>query len=185
MQAQLRRRLVASRPIIGLLALALLIGLLVYFNMTGDQADRPASESPKPGVRQQGKVRPPDVGQEVPGPPTRDEQYRQLVVGTWEDEYKGKRTLTIREDGTATMVVELAGLTAALYAPRLQFEMSWSIKDGHLKKQTTGGEPAEKVKLILKMMGDRVNEQILELTEDRLLLLDEDGKTKYDWRRVQ
>jgi hypothetical protein len=33
------------------------------------------------------------------------------------------------------------------------------------------------------MMGDRVDEPILELTEDRLVLLDKDGKTKYNWRR--
>jgi hypothetical protein len=56
---------------------------------------------------------------------------------------------------------------------------------GHLKKQTIGGEPAGKVQAILKIMGDRVDEPILELTQDRLLLLDKDGKTKYDWRRVR
>jgi hypothetical protein len=33
------------------------------------------------------------------------------------------------------------------------------------------------------MMGDRVDQPILELTADQLLLLDQDGKTKYDWRR--
>jgi hypothetical protein len=39
------------------------------------------------------------------------------------------------------------------------------------------------VNMILKMMGDRVDEPILELTRDRLLLLDKDGETRYDWRR--
>ena len=38
--------------------------------------------------------------------------------------------------------------------------------------------------MILKTMGDRVDEPILELTEKRLLLLDVDGRTRYDWRRV-
>jgi len=33
--------------------------------------------------------------------------------------------------------------------------------------------------------GDHVDEPNLELTEDRLLLLDKDGKTKYDWRRTK
>jgi len=33
------------------------------------------------------------------------------------------------------------------------------------------------------LLGDQVDEPILELTEHRLLLLDRDGKTKYDWRR--
>jgi hypothetical protein len=39
--------------------------------------------------------------------------------------------------------------------------------------------------MILKTMGDRVDEPILELSEDRLLLVDQDGKTRYDWRRVK
>jgi len=112
-------------------------------------------------------------------------EFRKLVVGAWQDEYQGKRTLTLREDGTGTMVVELSGLKAALVARRLTFNMEWSVADGRLKKHSLGGEPAAQVSLILKTMGDTVDEPILELTEDRLLLLDGDGMTKYDWRRVQ
>lgn len=114
----------------------------------------------------------------------RDERYRRLVLGTWQDHYQGKRTMTVREDGTALMVVELSGLKAGLFASRLEFDMLWSIRDGHLHKRTIGGRPSGRVKLILSTMGDRVNEPILELTKDRLLLLDADGKTQYDWRRV-
>jgi hypothetical protein len=115
----------------------------------------------------------------------RDAEFRRLVVGTWEDDYQGKRTMTVREDGTATMVVELTGLKASLFASRLEFQMTWTIQEGRLQKRTTGGEPAAKVGLILKTMGDRVDEPILELTEDRLILLDEDGKTRYRWQRVR
>jgi hypothetical protein len=93
--------------------------------------------------------------------------------------------MTVRPDGTATMIVQLRGWKAALYATRLRFEMTWSIEQGRLKKHTTGGEPPGKVKTILRMMGDRVDERILELTADRLLLLDQDGKRQYDWRRVK
>jgi hypothetical protein len=113
-----------------------------------------------------------------------DARYRKLVLGTWEDEYQGKRTMTLNKDGTGTMVVELSGWRAALAASRLKFNMKWSVESGHLKKQTISGEPETQVKMILKTMGDCVDEPILELTEDRLLLLDQDGKTKYDWRRV-
>ena len=35
------------------------------------------------------------------------------------------------------------------------------------------------------MLGDTVDEQILRLDKDRLILLDKNGKTKYEWRRVQ
>lgn len=93
--------------------------------------------------------------------------------------------MTLKDDGTGTMVVELSGWRAALSASQLTFNMKWSVEGGHLKKQTVGGEPETQVKMILKTMGDRVDEPILELTDDRLLLLDQDGKTKYDWRRVK
>ncbi len=115
---------------------------------------------------------------------TGDARLRHLVLGTWGDEYQGKRTMTLRPDGTGTMVVELEGIKAMMYASRLRFDMVWAVENGRLKKRTVGGEPAGRVRLILKMMGDRVDEPILELTEERLLLLDADGKTKYDWRRV-
>ncbi len=116
-------------------------------------------------------------------PSDQDARYRQLVVGIWEDDYQGHRTMTLNEDGTATMVVELSGMKATLFAARLEFNMQWSLEDGRLKKRTLGGKPEGRVNMILKMMGDRVDEPILELTEDRLLLLDKDGETQYDWRR--
>jgi hypothetical protein len=124
-------------------------------------------------------------GEDEAAPDPRDAEYQRLILGTWQDDYQGKRTMTMREDGTGLMVVELSGLKAKLYASRLEFDMEWSIAEGRLKKETVGGRPSGKVKLILKMMGNRVNEPILELTEKRLLLLDADGKTKYDWRRVK
>jgi hypothetical protein len=113
-----------------------------------------------------------------------DPALRQRIIGTWEDDYQGRRTMFVREDGTATMVVELTGLKAALYARRLQFEMIWSISNARLRKQTVGGQPAGKVQTILRLMGDRVDEQIVELTNDRLVLLDQNGKRKYEWRRA-
>jgi hypothetical protein len=112
-----------------------------------------------------------------------DERLSRQLVGTWEDDYQGKRTMTLRADGKGTMLVELSGMRARLFAARLTFEMEWSVEQGRLKKRTTGGQPAVAVQLILKAMGDRVAEPILELSDERLLLQDQDGKTKYDWRR--
>jgi hypothetical protein len=117
-------------------------------------------------------------------PTARDDRFRRLVVGTWQDNYQGKRTMTLAADGTGRMVVELTGLKSRLFAPRLEFDMVWSLENGRLKKRTIKGTPATQVQLILKAMGDRVDEAILELTDQRLLLLDGNGKTKYDWRRV-
>ena len=113
-----------------------------------------------------------------------DDRKQQLAVGTWEDDYQGHRTMTLNPDGTGTMMVELDGMKATLFAPRLRFDMEWSVDGERLRMQTIGGEPAVQVQLILKTMGDRVVQNILDLTEDRLRLLDADGQTEYDWRRV-
>jgi len=121
---------------------------------------------------------PPEPSAELKG----DALLRKMVLGVWQDEYKGKRTMTLLEDGTGTMHVELSGFNAIL-GSHMRFDMEWSIEEGRLKKRTIGGEPSGRVNLILKTMGDRVDEPILELTEQRLLLLDKDGETKYDWRR--
>lgn len=115
---------------------------------------------------------------------TQDDRHRRLLIGVWEDDYQGHRTMVLQEDGTGTMVVELSGLKASLFAPRMRFDMVWSVEGGRLKKRTLGGEPETQVQMILKTMGDRVDEPIVELTEERLILLDRDGKTKYEWRRV-
>lgn len=113
-----------------------------------------------------------------------EEKRRRLLTGVWQDDYQGKRRMTLNEDGTGTMVVELTGVKATLFASRLQFEMQWSLNGDMLVKKTVGGEPARKVDLILKMMGDTAEDRILEITDERLMLLDKDGQTEYDWRRV-
>jgi len=113
-----------------------------------------------------------------------DDELRRAIVGTWEDDHQGHRTLVLREDGTGTMVVELSGLKAQLFASRLEFVMQWSVSGGRFQERCVGGQPATQVNLILKSVGDRADQPILELTGERLLLLDKDGTTRYDWRRM-
>jgi hypothetical protein len=116
--------------------------------------------------------------------PPSDERCRELLVGTWTDEYQGQRTMIVRPDGTATMIVELEGLSATLYADRMTFEEKWSVDGGHFKLIAIGGEPEVRANLILATMGNTSDLKILDLTRDRMLILDADGVTKYDWRRV-
>lgn len=112
-----------------------------------------------------------------------DERYKQLILGEWEDDYRGKRYLTIREGGTATMIVEPAGIGKMLVAPQLNFDVEWSLEDGHLSLKTLGGEPKAKVDMVLRIYGNQVRQPIQELSAETLTLLDEDGTTVYHWRR--
>jgi hypothetical protein len=116
-------------------------------------------------------------------PHSTDDRQRQAMLGKWEDEYRGKRHLTVRDDGTATMVVEPDGIGKRLFAPELTFDIEWSLADGCATMTMIRGEPKSKVQLILKLYGREAEYKILELTGERMLLLDPDGKTRYDWRR--
>lgn len=114
-----------------------------------------------------------------------DRELREEIVGVWQDFYQGKRTMTLRADGSATMLVELSGWKARMFTRLLRLEMTWQIEGGKLHRRTVGGEPADKVEFVNRRVGDRCAEPILQLTEDRLVLLDQDGKQQYDWRRVK
>jgi hypothetical protein len=112
-----------------------------------------------------------------------DERCRALIVGEWQDEYQGKRHLTVRDDGTATMVVEPDGIGKRLFAAKLTFEIQWTLADGRVTLTMLDGEPKSKVQLILKLYGQEAEYKILEFNEKQMLLLDPDGTTRYDWQR--
>jgi hypothetical protein len=112
-----------------------------------------------------------------------DQRFERAIVGKWEDDYRGKRHLTVNDDGTGKMVVEPDGLGRALFADRLSFDIEWSISEGRVTMRMLGGEPESKVNLILKLHGREAEYKILNLDDGQMLLLDSDGKTQYDWRR--
>jgi hypothetical protein len=127
----------------------------------------------------------PATSKDATTPETEADKTRRKLLGVWQDDYEGKRTMTLNPDGTGTMLVELSGVQAFLVASKLRFDMKWSLDGTKLTKKSVGGEPADKVNLILKTMGNSAEDTLLELTDDRLMLLDKNGKTKYDWKRVK
>ncbi len=114
-----------------------------------------------------------------------DAAFRELMLGTWEDDYKGHRILTLNSDGTGIMVVELDGFAAALFAEKLTFQEEWEVADGKVTMKATGGEPAGKVRLVLSLHGDSSTQRIVEVTDDRMILVEEPSGTRFEWRRVQ
>lgn len=111
-------------------------------------------------------------------------EMQQQVVGEWTGFYQGPRLLTVRQDGTATMTAEPEGVAAFLLAPRLIFEVQWTIQGEQLEFETISGVPADKVAVVVKMYGRKRSHRILSLQSDRLELMDEDGTTKYIWTRL-
>jgi hypothetical protein len=114
-----------------------------------------------------------------------DDGYRRAVLGVWQDDYQGARTLVVRPDGTATMTIEFDGWKARMFTPRLRIETIWHIENGQFERQTVGGQPADKVEFVKRRVGDRASDRIVEVTGERMVLVDQDGETRYDWRRVK
>ncbi len=165
--------------------LALLAGLgLVAFGAAATWLAAGRGAAPAPKVVPPAFVRPAvRVPSAAPRPDAGDEDHR--IFGTWQDDYRGRRTMTLRNDGTATMICELEGLNARLFTPVLSFDLRWQLEDDVMTRVIVDGEPADKVQFVINLMGARADEKLLALTDTELRLLDADGKTEYHWTRVQ
>lgn len=117
-------------------------------------------------------------------PATRKEQI-ELLLGKWTQQRTGTRNLTVREDGTATMIVILDSPYNYVFGDKITLYIDWTLKDGRLIFKTNGGKPATQIKVLTKMFGSERDQPILELTSQRLLLKDGDeGEPNHDWKRV-
>jgi hypothetical protein len=106
------------------------------------------------------------------------------LEGQWDGFYQGKRRMTVRSDGTCTMTAEPEGIAATLLAAKLTFEIRWKISGEHMEFETISGEPLSKVKIVLRMYGSQRSHKILKIAANELVLLDEDGVTRYEWHRM-
>ena len=116
---------------------------------------------------------------------SQDELRQQAMQGVWEDNYKGRRILTLKDDGTGVMIVEPEGLAAFTYAPKLTFQERWSVGDGTVRMDATGGQPAFAVQMILKLYGSSATFRIEDVTGGRMVLIDLADGTRFEWRRVE
>lgn len=114
-----------------------------------------------------------------------DDSYRKRIVGSWEMDRDGKRLLTVDADGTAKMDVEIEGSWSFLFGSKLNFDIEWTIEDGHLTMKTIGGEPQAKVDLLTSMYGKERVQQITVLDDTTLRLPDDepDGED-HIWTRI-
>jgi len=110
---------------------------------------------------------------------------KKQVLGIWEQFNQGRRVLTVREDGTATMKVKLEGAWSYVVGENLEFEINWNIEGSRLLFHTTGGKPEGSLKLITSMYGTERNHQIEKLTDDEMILVDEKDKSRDHWKRIE
>lgn len=110
---------------------------------------------------------------------------RAQLVGAWEDDHMGRRVMTLRPDGTGTMLVELKGPAKLLIGPRLLFTLTWSVDERTLSLQMTGDEPAKKVAMITRRYGDKAEQHIEEIDGQWLYVHDLDDGDEFAFRRLE
>lgn len=111
-----------------------------------------------------------------------ESSIRERLIGTWHDNYRAKRTLTIRPDGTATMICELHGMHR-LFATQLLFEQEWSLEGDQLTLHTLRGEPQKKIDFVVKLKGDVARQRVLEATDSLLRVYDTGEDAEFRWER--
>ena len=113
-----------------------------------------------------------------------DDDLRKSILGNWERHSYGKRVLTVKDDGTATMVVTPDGLWSFVIGERVEIEIEWNIENGRVIFDSVRGTPESSFNTITKLFGKHRDRRIVELNDERLVLLnDEDNRS--EWKRVK
>jgi len=113
------------------------------------------------------------------------DSHRKRIIGTWLQHNDEERTITVREDGTASIIAELSDYRQYIVGKKLEFDVEWTLEDGTLTFITTGGRPEESIKYITAIYGKSKQYVILEFGEDKLLLKKADAdENEPDWTRI-
>ena len=159
--------------------------LMLWPSTSSDEQPRPRTLPLPPKAEIQNTAA--TVGDSQPGDSKAktDADYARMIVGEWEQKNKGERSLTIREDGTAMMVVKLDSYYAFIFGSKIEADIDWTIEKGEITFAMTGGRPATAVDLVKSSIGEKITQRIIEATEDRFVLADiKDGKPDPPWTRV-
>lgn len=114
-----------------------------------------------------------------------DEERSVMVAGIWETNRDGRRVLTVLEDGTATMDVTVEGAFAFVVGSKMKFNINWLIADGSLDFEMVDGEPESSVSAVISLYGKRRVQKILEFSQEKFVLKDNDGESDHVWTRVK
>ena len=107
----------------------------------------------------------------------------QRLVGSWRDSFCGQRTLTLKADGTATMLLELDFAGRLLYGKRLTFDMRWTVNESILTFEILTGSPLDAARSAMKVWGEKFEYRVVQLDDEQLQAWTSDDSTLYKLRR--
>ncbi|MBS0204263.1 MAG: hypothetical protein JSS49_15275 [Planctomycetes bacterium] len=116
--------------------------------------------------------------------PKLSEVDRSQLLGRWQDQFYGKRILTLNDDGTARMELELDFAGRLLYGKRLDFDMKWSLDGARVFIDIVDGKPTRQAKSLMDTWGSRY-EYLLDCVENHQVEMRAwDGSTNHVLRRL-
>ena len=113
-----------------------------------------------------------------------DASLKKLLLGSWEREYHGSWIMNIQDLGKGTLVIKPTGLWGTLIGEKVHVNLDWSVNDGRTELVSVSGEPKTAFAAAKLIFGDRRIRKIKELTEARLVLLDEEDNSEAEWTRT-
>lgn len=116
--------------------------------------------------------------------PKLTEVDRSQLLGRWQDQFYGKRILTLKDDGTARMELELDFAGRLLYGKRLEFDLKWSVDGARVVIDILDGKPAKQAKSLMNTWGCRY-EYLLDCVENHQVEMRAwDGSSNHVLRRL-
>lgn len=106
------------------------------------------------------------------------------LVGCWRDGFCGQRTLTLKTDGSATMLLELDFTGRLLYGKSLEFDMRWSLDGSTLSFEILTGRPGDAARSAIKLWGEAFEYRLELVDRERLHGWASDDSILYKLRRV-
>ncbi len=147
---------------------------------TTDQAAAASAETANPGEVGESAV---DSSNNSAESDSEQDDLGSRFVGRWRQYLYGERSLTIRDDGTGTMVVVPEGVWAFVFGEKVTVELKWAVEEGFLNYEIVSGQPEEGIKVVKEMWGDHWSQEILTLTDSKFVVISDDDN-RYEWERV-
>ena len=113
------------------------------------------------------------------------EEILAKLVGKWEQSLSTrKQILTIKENGTATMIIEPQGIWKAILGNQVTVDIEWSLNAAKLTLRTVGGSPENKLEYIKQVWGSEFVREIHSIEEKMFTLRQGEGHVSQKWIRT-
>ncbi|MCA9015989.1 MAG: hypothetical protein KDA77_11715 [Planctomycetaceae bacterium] len=113
------------------------------------------------------------------------EEILAKLVGKWEQtKSTSKQILTIKENGTATMLIEPQGIWTAVLGKQVTIDIEWSLNAATLTLRAVGGKPENKLDYIKQLWGSEFVREINSIEDKMFTLRDDKGDVSQKWIRT-